>query len=204
MTPPTNQDSPQPTVNTVWARNDAEGSYIWLTTPSGQTCQAMRMGLTGLVKAGVLGESDSLTSLVDKQHIQRVRGRNGVPDTEEINMASLIKDPGQLGKILMMVDRVLPLILKNPIVYRHFTDEKDEVGKAITVRVPDEKREPGAVYTDMIGIEDKMYLFNWTVGGTADAERFSDESGSHVADLVDGEGLPRAARRAAVRRQRRR
>lgn len=206
MTPPTNQDSAQSTVNNVWGSTTPEGTTIFLTCPSGQTCHATRLGLPGMVKAGVLGEADSLTSFVDKKHIRRVRGGNGAPDAEEINMASIMKDPDALGKILMMVDRTLPLVVTNPVVRKHFTDEED----GTTLRVPDDSREvaePGQVpivYTDQIGLEDKMYLFNWTVGGTGDADRFSDESGSYMATVEHGEGVSRQARRAARPRKNKR
>lgn len=197
MTPPTNEET---TVNNVWGSSVADGSLVWLTLPSTQTCRALRMGMAGLVKAGVLGEADSLTAFVDKRHIRRVRGGNGVADTEQIDMASIMKDPDALGRILMMVDRVIPFVVKDPVVYRHFTDEPD----GTTLRVPDEDREAGAIYTDMIGLEDKMYLFNWTVGGTADATRFSGQSSTVVAGVVDGEDVSRAARRAPRARKKRR
>lgn len=196
--PPTNQ------VNNVWGQTAAEGTTVFLTTPSGQTCHATRMGLPGIVKAGVLGEADSLTAFVDKKHIKRVRGGKGVEDHDEINMESLMNDPDQLGKIVMLVDRVLPLVVQEPKVYLHFTDEKDDAGKDITVRVPDDQRETDGVYTDQIGLEDKMYLFNWTVGGTADAERFSGQTGAVVAAVEHGQGVPRRSKRASGAKNRKR
>jgi hypothetical protein len=194
--PPT--DLPQGTVNNVWGSSVAEGTTVFLTTPSGQTCHAERMGLPGLVKAGVLGEADSLTAFVDKKHIKRVRGGKGVEDHDEVNMESILKDPDQLGKIIMLVDRTLPLVVKDPIVRKHFVDlDKPDEGGNLTRRIPDDERESGVVYTDQIGLEDKMYLFNWTVGGTADAERFSDQTAGAVATVEHGQGVPRSTKRAS-------
>lgn len=193
-----------PTINNVWANTSAEGTTVHLTTPSGQTCHATRLGLPGIVKAGVLGEADSLTAFVDKKHIKRVRGGKGVEDHDEINMESIMNDPDQLGKIVMLVDRVLPLVVQDPKIYLHFTDEKDDAGKDVTVRVPDDKRETDGVYTDQIGLEDKMYLFNWTVGGTGDAERFSGEASSVVAAVEHGQGVSRGAKRTPRAKNRKR
>jgi hypothetical protein len=199
--PPTND---VPTINNIWGQNTAEGTTVLITTPSGQTCHATRMGLPGIIKAGVLGEADSLTAFVDKRHIKRVRGGNGVEDHDEINMESILKDPDQLGKIIMLVDRVLPLVVQDPVVEKHFTDEKDDAGKDITVRIPDDKRQSGVVYTDMIGLEDKMYLFNWTVGGTADAERFSEETSVAMATVEHGSRVPHATKRSHGSKNRKR
>ena len=202
--PPTNENIPQGTVvNNIWGSNVAEGTTVYLTAPSGQTCHATRMGLPGLVKAGVLGEADSLTAFVDKKHIRRVRGGKE-EDHDEVNMESIMNDPDQLGRILMLVDRTLPLVVVAPRVMKHFTDEKDDAGKDITVRIPDNERESGVVYTDQIGLEDKMFLFNWTVGGSADAERFSDEAATVVATVEHGSRVPHATKRAAGTKRRKR
>lgn len=198
--PPTNENNPQGTVvNNVWGSNVAEGTTVYLTTPSGQTCHATRMGLPGLVKAGVLGEADSLTAFVDKKHIRRVRGGKQ-EDHDEVNMESIMSDPDQLGRILMLVDRTLPLVVVSPRVLKHFTDEKDNTTK----RIPDNERESGVVYTDQIGLEDKMFLFNWTVGGSADAERFSDETSAVVATVEHGSRVSHATKRAPRPKDKRR
>lgn len=186
--PPTNQ------VNTVWGRTAPEGSVIFLTTPTGQTCYAKRVGLPGLVQAGVLGEADDLTAFVDTKHIRRVRGGK-TADHDEIDFASIMRDPEQLGKIIMMMDRALPIIVQQPELKLHFTDEDD----GSTLRVPDDDRDVESIYTDQIGLEDKMFLFNWAVGGSADVKRFREESGAVVATMVDGDDLPRPAKRPSRR-----
>jgi hypothetical protein len=181
-----------PPVNKIWGATVPEGTIKFITTPSGQTCHAKRIGLQGMVEAGVLGDSDSLTAMVDSKHIRRVRGGKG-PDREELDLASIMKDPDQLGKIIMMVDRALPLIVQSPEVKLHFTDESD----GSTLRVPDDKREEEDVYTDQIGLEDKMFLFNWSVGGSADVTRFREESDNAVAGLEHGKDVPRSAKRSS-------
>lgn len=189
--PPTNP------INNVWASSPSEGSTELLTTPSGQTCQAKRLGMVGIVEAGLLGDADTLTAFVDSKHVKRVRGGKGA-DRDEINVASLMKDPDELKKVIMLVDRATPHIVMDPVVRLHFTDEKD----GSTLRIPDADREAGVVYTDQIGFEDKMYLFNWAVGGTADVERFRSESSDAVAGVGDVPRVPRARKSTAGRPKR--
>jgi hypothetical protein len=184
----------QQQLKNTWGQNAPEGSTVTLTTPSGSQCEAIRTGLQGLVTAGVLGESDSLTSLVDAKHIRRVRGGK-TGDGEEINVESLMRDPESFGKIIMVVDRAIPHIVTWPTVKLHFTDEPD----GSTLRVPEDKRDQSTVYTDQVGLEDKMFLFNWAVGGTADMDRFRQQSGALVATVEHGDDVPRPTKRAPKR-----
>lgn len=183
---------PPTKLRNTWGKNTPEGSVRILTTPTGSECEAERKGLRGLVEAGVLGESDTLTSLVDSKHIRRVRGGKG-PDGDEIDIQSLMSDPDSLGKVLMIVDRAIPVIVLNPKVVMHFTDQPD----GTTVRIPENERDESSVYTDQIALEDKMFLFNWAVGGSPDLERFHVESGGSVATVADVSSVSRPAKRAS-------
>lgn len=185
-------DAANMAVNNVWASSPAEGTTDLLTTPSGQTCRAKRLGMVGIVESGLLGDADTLTAFVDSKHVKRVRGGKG-PDRDEINVASLMQDPDELKRVIMLVDRATPHIVVEPVVRLHFTDEKD----GSTLRIPDAAREAGVVYTDQIGFEDKMFLFNWAVGGTADVERFRSESNDAVAGVGNVSGVPRARKSTA-------
>jgi hypothetical protein len=184
-------------VKNTWGSNVAEGESCVITCPSGNEVEAKRVGMQGVVEAGVLGEADSLMEFVDKRHIKRVRGGKG-PDRDELNMETILEDPEQLGRIMMMVDRMIPIIVMEPACALHFEDlENVPAGEPTTRRIPTEKRDPDLVYTDQIGFEDKMYVFNWSVGGTADATRFREESSRAVATVGDVEDVARPAKRVA-------
>lgn len=43
------------------------------------------------------------------------------------------------------------------------------------------ERVPGALYVDMLDLNDKMFLFNWVMGGSKDLERFRDEQAALMA-----------------------
>lgn len=188
--PPTNE---QFEVNSVWATNTPQGQTENITVPSGQTCRAKRLGMEGLMAAGILGEADSLTEYVGRKHMKQIRGANGTPDGEELNLKSIMGDPKALQALVMMTDRAMPLIVMEPPVLLHFTED----AKGVTTRIPEDQREAGKVYTDQLGLEDKMFLYQYAVGGTRDIERFRSESKTAVGDVADGANVSRPAKRPA-------
>jgi hypothetical protein len=183
--PPTEET---PTVNSVWATAIPINTTELITLPSGQTCYARRLGLEGIMTAGLLGDADSLTAFVGTKHIRRVRGANKKPDGEEVDGRSVMQDPEALKRIVFLVDRATPMIVSDPVVHTHFRYLDD----GTTQMIPQEEREPGQIYTDMIQLQDKMFLFNFAIGGTRDLERFRNESASAVEDVPDGQDVPRA------------
>jgi hypothetical protein len=196
--PPTDMNEP---LHNTWGQSTPEGAVRRLTLPSGSQCDAERCGLQGLVLAGVLAEGDSLTALVDKKHLRRVRGGKSA-DHVEINAESLMDDSENLGKVLMVVDRCMPHIIKSPKVLIHFNDLDDvPAGQPSTRRIPEDERNDGSIYTDQVPLEDKMFLFNWAVGGVGDAERFRGESRAAVAGLENGEGVRYKAKRSGRRKK---
>lgn len=187
-------DTFAPLANT-WGQAVPEGSIRRIKLPSGNECDAERCGLEGIVRAGVLSEGDTLTDVIDKKHVRRVRGGKA-PDRDEVNVQSLMDDPEALGKVVMTVDRAMPHIIKNPSVAMHFHDLDEPVKNgAMTRRLPEDERKDGLVYTDQIPLEDKMFLFNWAIGGgTPDAARFREQSTSAVAGVANGERVQRKAK----------
>lgn len=201
---------PPQKINTVWGQSKL-GHRVFVTLPSGQTCWASVIGLQGVLEAGVMGEADSLTAFVGKQFVRKVRGGKG-QDGEQIDPVKLMGDTKALQKILRMVDGLTPFVVSEPKVYCHYRidpDSKDPENN--TIMIPEEERRPGAIYTDMIGLEDKMFLFNFAMSGVQNAESFRAESASAVGDVADGEGVSpaterpngtRSERRARPRRRR--
>jgi hypothetical protein len=188
-------NKPEP-INSVWAQTTRTGTVERVTLPSGQTADVKRLGMEGLVSAGLLNETDTLTSMIDQKHIRRVRGGKKA-DTDEINVGSLIKDPKALGKIMLLVDRATPHIVEKPPVKLHLEDLPD----GSTRLIPDDERDE-SVYTDQIGFEDKMFLFNYAIGGSADVDRFLDESSAAVAGVATKPSVRRPTKSVAGTRKR--
>lgn len=158
---------------TQWG-SSVEGQ-IELTVPSGQLCLVRRPGVEGLLKAGVLHNIDSLTALVNEKHVTRVKGKKGKDKGAEIDIMSLMKDQKGLENVLHTVDRVVC----HTVIKPHVEMTPNDVTR----------RKDGVVYTDMIDLMDKMFIFQFVVGGTRDLESFRGEFGTAVGDMADLPGL---------------
>lgn len=174
--PPTTE----PVVNDVWAQASPLNQSATLTLPSGQVCKAMRMGMEGILAAGLLGDADSLTAYVGRRHLRDVKGGKGA-DHQELNIKTIAQDPEALKRIVFLVDRAVPMIVTEPQVLSHFR----WLPEGGTEMIPADEREEGRVYTDQIGLEDKMFLFQYAVGGSASVERFRGQPNATVADVPD-------------------
>jgi hypothetical protein len=155
------------------SRTEAEGKYTptsWgssgigmiedLTVPSGQLCAVRRPGIEGLMKAGVLNNVDALTSLVEKEHVARHEGKPPMDDTVAA-VNQLMNDPAKFAEMTHLVDRVVCHVVVNPPLHMTPND--------ITTR------DPNKIYCDQVELEDKMFIFNFAVGGTRDLEQFRSE-----------------------------
>jgi len=214
---------PPQEVNNVWGQS-VLGKRIFLTLPSGQTCWAKPAGLQGIMETGILGEADSLSAYVGKQFVRKVRGGKGKPDTEEIDAQALIKSPDTLKKIVKLVDGVTPLVVVEPKIYCHYEVINRGTDKEDTRMIPEEERVcqcglqedhnehhdhnghkfRSAIYTDMIGLEDKMFLFNFAISGVRDAESFRAQSQSAMGGVEDVQDLQGATEHPAGNRAERR
>lgn len=149
--------------NNVWGSTTPTGAEEELTLPSGQTCRARKVSIEGMLESGLLADADALTAQVTK-HVRKVKGGKGKADHTAVNEQSLLRDPEAIKTLVTVLDRALPNIVVSPPVRLHYAETK--VGKTtVTKLIPVEAREPGFVYTDQIGFEDKMHLFDWAAGG---------------------------------------
>lgn len=144
-----------------------------LQVPSGQLCLVRRPGLEGLIKAGVLQNIDSLSAIVGEKHIKKTG--KGKADGG-VNVNSVMKDPKALETIVYTVDKVVAHCVVKPEVHMAPND--------VTLR------RPGVVYTDMVDLQDKMFIFNYVVGGTRDLESFRRGLEGTVGSVEDGEDVP--------------
>lgn len=147
-----------------------------VTVPSGQTCQCRRPGMQGLIAKGILDKMDILTATVNDKHISRVK--KGKAAAEQI-----VDDPAKLLEVLDSIDKVLCYIVVQPALSRPVVEEQDDDGNTVERPIEDDEREEGVVYTDRIDVEDKMFLFNFAVGGTRDVATFRQQSQAVVGSL---------------------
>jgi hypothetical protein len=176
------------TPNNVWGQALPEGTEQEITTPTGQTCRAKKMTIESMIEMGLLVEADAITALVSK-HIRKVKGAKGKPDGQVLDEKAVLGDPAALQSIIGLTDRVLPYVVVSPPVTLHYTTQT--VGKTtVTKKLTDEQREeilsevPGTVFTDQIGLEDKMFLFDWAAGGLQAMTNFRGGPSADVAGVV--------------------
>ena len=138
-----------------------------LELPSGHVCRAVRPGAQGLIKAGLLDSMDQLTSLVQTEHIDSKDPRKLAKAVEALSV-----NKQQLLEGLEMVDRCVVYVVQEPKVY--------------TEPPAGEERDPERIYADEVDLEDKMFIFNWAVGGTSDLKSFREESQQLLGSLSAG------------------
>lgn len=180
------QRTARTTPGTEYGQGWGRELLIDLTVPSGALCQVKRPGIPGLIKAGVLDSLDALTGIVQTDHLDRVKeGKDPKVTAEE--MKALARDKGRIIQALELTDKVAEYVIVQPDVVRPI--ERDARGNAMLdddgneIALPDERRDPACVYTDMIGLEDKMYIFQFVVGGVTDLETFRKEFSETLGSL---------------------
>lgn len=171
---------PDFTPNNVWGSTTPTDGTEELTTPLGQTLLARKMSIEGMIGAGILADSDALTSMVTK-HTRKIKGAKGRADGTEIDERSLLRDPSAITSLIGLMDKALPHIVVSPPVSLHY--EEQTVGKTkVTKTIPENKRAemreetPGLVFTDQVAFEDKVWLFDWAAGGLSALMQFRNGS----------------------------
>lgn len=164
-----------------------------LPLPSGNTCLAIRPGAQGLIKAKLLDSLDGLTAIVQVDHIDVNDPRKMAKKAQELG-----GDMSRLADGLELVDKVIAFVVKQPRVW---LDEQEigEDGQPLFVtqtkdgkeiKIPIFKpRDPEKLYADEVDLDDKMFIFQWSVGGSSDLESFRKESERLMGALSDGKDL---------------
>lgn len=184
MPPP--QDQPQTTVNNVWGSKAPGTVLTWITLPSGQTCQYRKIGMEELIAAGIMPEIDALTPLVESGPIAngqaKLKGHNKKAKTvaaeqEAAFTSKVLSDPSVLRSIITMADKVIPLIVVDPVVRLHYI-----VDNGVQRMLSDDEREPG-VYTDQIDFLDKMELVTLGIGDLTALAQFRGQAATALGSM---------------------
>lgn len=151
-----------------------------LEVPSGGLCEVRRVGPMDLIKAGLFDKLDILGSLVQTEHVDRVEGRarpSGDDEKDQLKkIQELIRDKSKLLAAEELIDSVVVYVVTQP--------------KILALPEPGEDRNPDSVYVDSIDWMDKMFIFQFVVGGSADLESFRQEFSKVMGSLGSGEGVP--------------
>lgn len=159
----------------TWKRN--KGTDLEL--PSGNVALVKRPGMDKFLSAGIM--PDSLTPIV----VEAVQSGKGLPPEKT---QELMKD-SNINELFVALDRCLVYCVVEPDVmwHRRETGEKDADGKPILEDIPEDERDTDTyVYTDEVDVEDKMFIFNFAVGGSRDLESFRKELSDGVGSVQPG------------------
>jgi hypothetical protein len=172
----------RPTSAAGWKRQQGEE----LELPSGNVALVKRPGPQALLSEGIL--PDTLMPIVQ----QAISKGKGLRPTD---MNAMLEDPKALAEMLDAMDRLLVKVIVEPKVAYHKRQVPPAEGQTVALdNLPwetiseDERDTEENVYTDEIDLEDKMFIFNYAVGGTRDLERFRSEHEARLGDISDGSG----------------
>jgi hypothetical protein len=184
-----------PTPADQWVTATALEGYD-LQLPSGNVARVRRLTPTALLTNGLI--PDPLTSLIRKA-IHTNKGLNP-KQLEEI-----AEDPDRLAAAMLMFDQVLVHVMVMPKVvmpptcavavpdgicglYANEPVHKNPTRTGKHAYVEGE-RHPGVLYADVVEMEDKMFVFQWCLGGTADLNQFRAEQASSVESVPGSQDL---------------
>lgn len=161
----------QPTAVSTW-KKQAQSPVLVL--PSGNAMRVRKIGLTALMKTGIM--PNSLMSFAEKA----VKKGKKEEMTEQ-DMLAVLQDDKQIAEIAKFMDEVTILCAEEPEVHR-----VPEAGV---------ERQDDLLYVDEIDEEDKSFLFQAVMGGTTDVETFRAEHAGNVAALRGREDVGGKAKR---------
>lgn len=190
-------------------KNKQESGHIELVLPSENTALVRRLQPEAFLASGMI--PDALTDMVNKA----IRSKKGLPPTA---MAEIVEDPKKLRAAMQMMDEITCYVVVEPqcempprCAYqmededcgeyydtedkRHEDTEHDEYHT-----FSEGKRDEDVLYVDQVSAEDKNFIFQFAMGGTADVERFRKELSSGVAGISKRQNVQGARKRPAGRK----
>lgn len=163
-----------------------------LYLPSGNTCLVVRPGVQGLIKHGILDSLDSLTGLVQTELIDAKD-----PKSTMKAVSALAERPADLLAAMDLMDKVIEYVVKEPHVIRPI--RRDAAGKPVLddagkeIPLADEERDPEELYTDEVDMDDRLFIFQFVVGGTRDIESFRAQRQAMLGGVPTGQDVPLSA-----------
>ena len=153
------------------SKNKETWRAIATDLPSGNTALLRRAGLEQFLMMGMI--PNTLIGLMQEQ-IAKAKGKPEALNEDDISeqLAEMLEDPQQLVDLIDMVDRITVFCVLEP--------------KVAEVPVSHSDREEGTLYVDEVDLEDKMFIFQWAVGGVEDIEPFRKELAESLGSVLPG------------------
>lgn len=136
-----------------------------LEVPSGNVARVRRTPMEALVSAGVI--PNPLMRIVEESFSTEGKG--------DVNIKFEDLDAEQMTAVFELMDNVIVRCVIAPSVS--------------PLPAEGEERDETRLYVDEVDMADKMFIFNFVVGGTADVEQFRQEQAAVLESLSSGEGV---------------
>ena len=160
-TPPKPKVSTTPTSASAWKAKSQEGTP--LVVPSGNTCLVRAVGLQVFVRQGMI--PNGLMPIVND-----AIKKGQVPTDQEFDLED---NPEMIDEMMTLMDEVTVYCVVEPAVELVPVDDE---GNALHYSL----RDPDTLYVDEVDFQDKVFIFQYAVGGTADLTKFRQELGQHL------------------------
>lgn len=152
---------------------------VELELPSGNTALVRNPGMQAFLQTGIVPNElmGTILKAIEKQEM---------PDLDEFT-----ENPDRIQLIVALADNVTVYCVVEPAV--------------APVPAAGEARDEDTLYVDEVDMDDKMFIFQFAVGGTKDLEQFRAAQASGVESLSAGKAVARPAKRtsgAAAKRRR--
>lgn len=139
-----------------------------LRVPSGNTCLVKVLGMEAFLQQGMIPNSlmRYITGALAK----------GKPPSQQPEFLSLeTLNPAELEEIIGLFNNVVVAVVIEPKVY--------------PVPPEGEAKDDQLLYVDEVAFDDKVFIFQYAVGGTRDLEKFRSELTADVEAVQDGTGV---------------
>lgn len=160
----------QVTTASAWRKSSTDPIEL----PSGNVAKIRSASMEFFLTGGFI--PNSLKGLVHKM-INDMESEQGKPSKKDsgdstAELSEIITDDNKLRDLIHMYDRIAAHCFEEPKV-------------ALPPEDPDD-REDDILYTDEIGMDDKVFVFNVALGGTKDVESFRNEQAAAVESVRAG------------------
>lgn len=164
-----------------------------LQLPSGNTCLVRRPGPSVFMQQGMMPNSllgVVMPLLEDAREKGKLEG--GAPLPQEAFVAlekDIIENPEKLTDMFALADNITVACVVAPVV--HPVSLRNEILADDSLN--DEEKQAKIddhLFVDDVDDEDKLFIMNFVVGGTADLDRFREGAEALVAAGQDGPEVP--------------
>lgn len=183
---PTAPEDLTPTEASAWS-SSSQLDAVPLKVPSGNVALVRNPGMQAFLAAGII--PNSLLAVVQKA--LQAPNEKAAEKILERGFKVEDADPEKFADVIKLADSVTCRVVVQPKVHPVTWTVEDAAGghcrpEEIGQDVPYERRRPEVLYVDVVDLEDKMFIFNWAVGGTSDLEAFRGELAGGVGRSGNG------------------